>query len=80
MNRGNIGAQVVVGYQGETQCYIDLLSDAETTKVRRDSGELEPFMLNTIHLIESPNRLPPGYLIGTSRQPSRQMYSMCRYT
>ena len=29
--------------QGETQCYIDLLSDAETTKVRRDSGEPEPF-------------------------------------
>ena len=23
LNRGNIGAQVVVGYQGETQCYID---------------------------------------------------------
>ena len=55
-----------------------ILSDAETTKVRRDSGGLEPFMLNTIHSIESPNRLPPGYLIGTGRQPNRQMCSMCK--
>ena len=76
--RGNIGAQVVVGYQGETQSYW-LLSYAKTTKVRRDSGELEPFILNTIHLIESPNRLPPSYLIGTGRQPNRQMCSTCEY-
>ena len=40
------------------------MSDAETTKVRRDLGELEPFILDTIYLIESPNRLPPGHLIG----------------
>ena len=26
-----------------------ILSDAETTKLRRDSGDLEPFMLNTTH-------------------------------
>ena len=42
------------------------MSDIEITKVRRDSGELEPFILDTIHLIESPNRLPPSYLIGRS--------------
>ena len=54
-----------------------ILSDAETTKVRRYSGDLEPFMLNTTHLIESPNRLPPSHLIGTDRQPNRQMCSMC---
>ena len=41
-----------------------ILSDAETTKVRRDSGELEPFMLNTTHSIESLNRLPPSHPIG----------------
>ena len=58
---------------------VGKVSDAETTKVRRDSGELEPFILNTTHLIELPNRLLPGYLIGTSRQPSRQIYSMYRY-
>ena len=58
---------------------VGKVSDAETTKVRRDSGELEPFMLNTTHLIESPNRLPPSHLIGTDRQPNRQIYSVCRY-
>ena len=44
---------------------VDNSSDAETTKVERDSGELEPFMLNTTHSIESPNRLPLSHLIGT---------------
>jgi hypothetical protein len=44
-----------------------ILSNIETTKVRRDSGELEPLILNTIHLIKSLNRLLLSYPIGTSR-------------
>jgi hypothetical protein len=44
-----------------------IFSDTETTKVRRDSGELEPFMLNTTHLIELLNRLLLSHPIGTSR-------------
>ena len=43
-----------------------ILSNAETTKVRRDSRELEPLMLNTTHSIESLNRLPLSHPIGTS--------------
>ena len=58
---------------------VDKLSDAETTKVRRDSGELEPFLLNTTHLIESPKGLPPRHLIGADRQPDRQMCGTCIY-
>ena len=58
---------------------VDNSSNAETTKVRRDSGELEPFMLNIIHSIESPNRLPLSHPIGTSGQPSRQLYRIYRY-
>jgi hypothetical protein len=43
-----------------------ILSNIEITKVRRDSGELEPLMLNTIHSIKSLNRLPLSHPIGTS--------------
>ena len=53
---------------------VDKLSDADTTKVRRDSGELEPFMLNITHSTEPPNTLPFNHLIGTNRQPNRELY------
>jgi hypothetical protein len=57
-----------------------ILSDAETTKVRRDSGELEPLMLNTTHSIESLNRPPLSYPIGTSGWPNRRLHYTCKWT
>jgi hypothetical protein len=44
-----------------------ILSNIEITKVRRDSGELEPLILNTIYLIELLNRLLLSHLISTSK-------------
>ena len=49
--RGNISAQVVVGYQGETQLYW-LLSDAETTIERSYTGVKAPLYRTIRPLID----------------------------